>query len=81
MLIIVKPGTPSCRNDLCSQGDHRCPTPQACQVPEDDDAPRAVSLLAAWRALTPAGRFWLGYIGGIASFFALLVGVHVAARL
>ena len=72
---------PACRNNLCGSGDHKCPTPQACQVAEDDeDAPRVLRLLTAWRSLTPAGRFWLGYFGGMASFFAVLVGVHVAAR-
>ena len=71
---------PACRNDLCGQGTRKCPTPQACVVPEDDAAPALVLLLRRWRSLTPAGRFWLGYFGGIGTFAAVLLGVHVATR-
>jgi hypothetical protein len=63
---------PACRNDLCSQGHHRCPTPMACHVPDPaDDAPGAL------RWLTPA-RFWAGYVAGL---LCAIAGFAVWVRL
>lgn len=65
---------PACKADLCRQGRHPCPTPQACQVPEADAAPTRGADLLPWLTLQ---RFWIGYALGIAS--ALLVP-HLWAR-
>ena len=69
---------PACKADLCRQGRHPCPTPQACQVPETDPAPTRMpqpgAHLLPWLTLQ---RFWIGSALGIVS--ALLVP-HLWAR-
>ena len=40
MMYLFEPGTSQCRSKLCNEGRRLCPTPQACQVPEPDQAPR-----------------------------------------
>lgn len=72
---------PACRNGLCSQGNRPCPTPQACQVPEHEAWPHVPRFTSLWRGLTPAGRFWLGYLAGWVSVAWLMLGVHFGAGL
>lgn len=67
-----------CVTGVCRQGRGLCPTPQACQVPEPDTWPRVPRI--TWRGLTPAGRFWLGYLCGMNTLAAVLLGVHLFAR-
>ena len=65
---------PACRNNLCDQGRALCPTPQACQVPDRDEAPAIGADLLPWLTLR---RFWIGYALGMVSGVA---GLHLWAR-
>ncbi len=58
--------TPACRNNLCSSGRRVCPTPQACQVPDETDACPAwlAALLRAADCLS-VRVFWVGYAAGV----------------
>jgi len=72
---------PACCGN-CNQGDRICTTPEACQLPEPGVFHRnpLQAVVNGWHLLTPAGRFWIGYFGGMGAFAAVLLGVHIFAR-
>lgn len=56
-----------CHSDACCQGRKPCPTPCACEVPDEGMSPGASALIAvtAWALLTVAVFAISGLIAGI----------------
>lgn len=74
MNILARLGTPQCRNKLCNEGRRKCPTPQACQVPE----PGADSMLYCVPANSPE-RAHSVILGGAVLLLAVVGLVSVLA--